>query len=328
MLTTQNTISMNFGSAASALQYVNARTYRRYLIDTQNIEIDKEGKLSYVGMSPRLFAEIPITDVCLQHINSLVGITPPYSNKIDPSLHAYSINKQLKKLEAMVTVVIESSQKNPDHQKVVAFLPGACSGIDDLVILQRLEYWNLTANIEIRSGQMDVFFGNPDLIEVLPYDQVNLQGALRNIRWGQTRSKTNPSLDVSVFWKRLICSNGAYIKRDLAAGKLMNLASKQEVIQFLDRQFERINNFPQITLKNAVAIMTKNIPEESEHDEIKQSITRSAGDKIADELMITAVSWWDHFNAITAAANKVENLEKQRKLQIAGGAILERFITM
>ena len=326
MLTTKKTIPMEFCTAAAALEYVNGRVYRRHLIETHNLEVDKEGTLTHNTSFPKAFSEIPLTDIALGQINSLVGISKTYSDRIDPNLHAYSINKLLKKLDATVTVVVESSRNNPDNQRIAAFLPGACSGIDDVIILERLEFWNMRTHVRIKCGQMDVLFGNPDLLEVLPGDEVQINGALHNLRWGHNRATVNPTLEASVFWKRLICSNGAYINRVLAKGRLMNLASRQEAARFVDLQVERIRNFQKNVLKQAVARMSETIPNESDYEEVTRIITRLAGAKTAEELLKDAVSWWDHFNAVTAAANVVDNVEKQRKLQIEGGAMLERFL--
>ncbi len=54
MLTTQNTIPMQFGSAASALQYVNARTYRRYLIDKQTTHLICRGERQFTPTDAHL----------------------------------------------------------------------------------------------------------------------------------------------------------------------------------------------------------------------------------------------------------------------------------
>ncbi len=326
MLTTQQTMPMDFGSAAAALEYVNARVYRRHLIETHNLEVDKEGKLTHCSSYPVAFSEIALTDIALQQINSLVGISKAYSGRIEPSLHAYSINKLLKRLDATVTVVVESSRKNPENQRIAAVLPGACTGIDDVVILERLEFWSMRTHVRIFSGQMDVYFGEPDMLEVLPGDHVQINGTMQNIRWGHHRATTNSSLEASVFWKRLICSNGAYLNRVIAKGRLMNLASRQEAARFVDIQVERIRNFQRNVLKRAVEVMSETIPSELEHEDVTHLITRFAGEKTAEELMGDAVSWWDHFNAVTGAANQVENWEKQRRLQIEGGAMLEKFL--
>lgn len=322
---TIKTKSLEFDSAASALEYTNSRTQQRHLISTQHLNLTKEGFLTHSGYGLKAFDGIPLTETALEQLNFVVGITKGYSKRIEPKLHALSVNDILKNMEASVTVVVSTDRDNPNNKYISAILPGGCTGIDDAIILQRLEYWGLRARVTIKSGGMQVHFGTPKTFEVLPSDHIQLLEELNNTRWSE-KASTRPHLEASVFWKRLICSNGAYLRRVLGKGKLMTLASKKEAALFVDAQIKRVLSFEQDILKPAVEVMSETIPSDDEYLEVQQLITRQVGEKQAQELLSTAVSWWDEFNAVTAAANLTTNSRKSRQLQVIGGGMLERFL--
>jgi|GEM_PF-6747492 len=323
---TKKTITGDFKTPAAALKHLNSRTQRNNLIQTHNIHLDKDGLLHHHSQV-KAFDGLPLTDVAAEHLNSLVGITPAYSNLIDPSLHAHSVNQLLKKMDGSVSVVVSSSNEDSDNKHIAAILPGACPLIDDKVILERFEFWGVKAHVRLDGSSMDIFFGNPNVLEVLPEDHVQLSGSLRNFRWGQ-KAFNRPSLEVSVYWKRLICSNGAFIQRALATGRLMSLASKKEVATFIDAQIKRSLSFETTILLPAIEMMSQTIPNEEEHNEIVRLISRYAGAKTAETIISNTVSWWDEFNAVTSAANQVSNIDFQRKLQIKGGEMIEKFLVL
>ncbi|NJL53205.1 MAG: hypothetical protein HC930_15310 [Hydrococcus sp. SU_1_0] len=184
------TISLDFKSPAAALEHLNSRKQQCHLIQTHNLAIDKEGLLSH-RTEYKAFEGIPLTDVAVEHLNSLVKISPSYGAYIDPDLHAHSINKLLKNLNASVTVVVSSDAEKPDNKHIAAILPGASSIIDDSIILQRLEFWDLKARVHLSNQEMEVHFGNLNQLEVLPEDTVQLSGVLRNAHWGAKKLANN-----------------------------------------------------------------------------------------------------------------------------------------
>ena len=315
---------LEFDTPAGALQHLNSRGERRHLLQTQNLSINSEGFLSYSNTGFSL-EDIPLTETALQQVNSIVGITESYSNKIEPKLHAHSINELFRSLDASVTVVVSYDQENSDNKHICAILPGDRSGVHHSIILQRLEFWGLPSQISLKGGQMEVQFGTPKILEVLPEDYVEITGRLTNVRWNN-RASTRPLLESSLFWKRLVCSNGAYLQRVLGKGRLMNLASSKEVGNFVDLQLKRIDKFEKEQLIPAVKTMKNTMPEEEEYNRIQKMITRSIGEEKASELLNIAVSYWDEFNAITEAAHHTTNENKIRNLWITGGVMLERFL--
>ncbi|NJL53206.1 MAG: hypothetical protein HC930_15315 [Hydrococcus sp. SU_1_0] len=142
------------------------------------------------------------------------------------------------------------------------------------------------------------------------------------------KKTSKQSLEVGVYWKRLICSNGAYIRRVVAKGKLINLASRKEIEQFLDAQFKRTFSFEKTVLLPTVRLMNETIPTDEDYETITNLVRRATGEKIAEELLFNMVSYWDGFNAITAAANRINSFDTARKLQIKGGELLERFMVV
>lgn len=322
---TIKTKCLEFDNPVVALEYTNSRTHQRHLISTQHLNLTKDGFLTHCGHGLKAFEGVRLTEIALKQLNSLVGIPKGYSKRIEPKLHVYSINDLLRKMEASVTIVVSSDREHPDIKQISAILPGGCTGIDDGIILQRLEYWGLRARVLIQSGSMKVDFGTPKTLEVLPSDYIHLAGVIHNNRWGE-KASTRPSLETSVFWKRLVCSNGAYLKRVLGKGRLMTLASKIEAEIFIDIHIKRVLSFEENMLKPAVEMMTKTIPTDDEYLQVQKLITRHVGEKQADELLCTAVSWWDEFNAVTAAANLTTYEQRSRDLQVKGGEMLECFL--
>lgn len=324
-LSTIKTIPSEFNNTATALEYANSRGYQHHLLRTDNLVLDKEGLLPHHGGAHTAFSGLPLTDVALAQLNSLLGIPISYAHRIDSTLHAYAVNRHLHNMDGSVTVVVEFDQNDPDNKHIAAILPGACLGIDDAVILQQLEYAGVKTQVRFTSGGMEVEFGTPNLVEVLSEDYVQLTGHFRNIRWG-SKASTRPSLEASVLWKRLICSNGAYLQRVLGTGRLMQLASRQQAAQFVGKQISRLQGFEKTVLLPAVEQMNQSVPEDEEHERVERLISRLAGKQTAEELLGAAVTWWDEFNAVTAAANQGVSQNNARKLQIEGGAMLERFL--
>lgn len=323
-LTTQE---MRFQSFGDALQHLDRLGYQPIMVAINNLRVAPKGGLSYCGSIPiGSLIQTPLTDTAVQQLNGLVEMPQGFANKIDPKLHAHCLNERFQDQDGTVTVMVEYDKKEPENRRVVAVVLGSGSGISDALILNHLQSCGLCGCVRMRSGQMEVYFGDAATSEVLPGDEMQVRGVLHNAHWGQTKATTRPSLEISIYTLRLVCSNGAYIKRVLAEGRLMSWASRQQIEQFLDRQLNRVFAFQETVLKEAVALMSETIPEESECEEISRLISRVAGTKRAENLLREAVSWWDHFNAVTAAANQVESIQKARKLQIEGGALLERFL--
>lgn len=326
MLPVLKTRDLEFGSAAAALEYLEGRVNRRFTVPLQNLRVDGDGTLSHGGTAPiGDLQHIPLTDLALAHVDALAGIPHGYAARIDPELHEHSINELLGEQVGAATVVVELHKEEPDNRWVAAVILGARFGIDDQTVLRRIEARGLSACVMARSGMLDVRFGDACDLEVLVADHVQITGNLHSTHWGSNIAM-RPMLETGVYLLRLVCSNGAYVSRALAEAKLLAWASRQQIERFLDEHFDRVLNFSQNSLREAVAQMTDAIPEDPERERIAQLITRFAGAKAAKELLSEAVSWWDHINSITAAANRIGSPERRRRLQIEGGTLMERFI--
>ena len=92
------------------------------------------------------------------------------------------------------------------------------------------------------------------------------------------------------------------------------------------RQIKRILSFNKTVLLPAVELMDSTIPKDGEYEEVNRILKRYVGQEKTDILLQDSVTWWDQFNAITAAANQVNSDKKRQELQIKGGAILDRFL--
>jgi hypothetical protein len=72
--------------------------------------------------------------------------------------------------------------------------------------------------------------------------------------------------------------------------------------------------------------MTTTVPDDEDHDYVHALITKHAGRAHAAEALASAVSWYDHWNAVTGAAHHVESSATRRVLEVQGGGILDRFM--
>ena len=326
MLPVLKSRDLEFGSAAAALEYLENRVSRRFTVPLQNLRVDCDGTLSHGGATPiGELQHVPLTDVAAVHVDGLAGLPRSYAARIDSDLHVHSLNQLLGEQVGAATVVVEFHKEEPDNRWVAAVIPGARFGIDEQTVLRRIEARGLSAYVAVRSGTLDVRFGDAWSVEVLAGDQVQITGNLHSTHWG-TGVAMRPMLETGVYLLRVVCSNGAYVSRALAEAKLLAWASRQQIERFLDEHFDRVLNFSQNALREAVARMSDTMPEDPEREHLAQLITRLAGTKAAKELLSEAVSWWDHINSITAAANRIGSPERRRRLQIEGGALIERFI--
>jgi hypothetical protein len=327
MLPNLKTMEMNFDSVRSALDYLSGRAVQRFTVPLHDLEIDTAGRVTHKGAAPIADVRgLPVTATALAHLNGLVDIPQSYAAQIEPQLHAHSLNELFQKQVAAVTVVVEIEKKNPDSRYVDAVVPGGRLGVDDALVLERLESRNLSAAVRMRSGQTDIRVGDSTSLQVLSGDDVQLSGALHNERWGTTTVTLRPMLEVSMFLLRCVCTNGAYAQRALAESRLMAWATRKEIEVFLDREIERVLNFPSTVLSDAVAAMSETIPSDEDRERIAALVRRFVGKKRSEEMIKDAVSWWDHFNVATAAANGLASESRRRRLQIAAGEYLNRFL--
>lgn len=328
MLPTLKTSPTEFASPAAALDYFEKRIEQRFTVPLRDLRVDERGRLAHAGALPiEQLSKIPLTDAALDHLGGLVGMPLRYASRIDPALHEHSLNELMPNHLALVTVVVEYEHGLPETRRVAAVLRGAREGLDNAVFLRRMESAGVGAVVRVHRGRMDVRFGDLATVEVLPDDAIQVSGALRNDHWGEGRTATQPLLDVGLHLLRLICTNGAYAQRYLAKGRLMAWSSQQQLDEFVDRQLDRVLTFPvDRVLAAVVRRMSEQMPDESEQAKVRRLILRHVGKRRTAELLEPAVSWYDHFNAVTAAAHHTESQGRQRALQIAGGELFDRFV--
>lgn len=328
MLATLKTMEVEFHSVEAALDYLSGRVVQRFTVPVHDLTVTAQGRLTHAGAVPIAdLRDLPLTDTAMAHLNSLAGIPAHYAAQIDAELHAHSLNELLQKRIAAVTVIVEVEKQEPDKRNVEALLPGSRLGVDDTLILQRIAARQLSAAVRLHSGQLDVHVGDGTALEVLPGDEVRISAELRNERWGTTSAAARPMLEVGLYLLRLVCANGAYAQRALAESRLMAWATRKEIDVFLDREIERVLTFQPRMLSDAVSMMSETMPTDEERAKFATVIRRFMGKKRAEELLADdVVSWWDAFNLATAAAKEITNASRRRRLQIAAGEYLERFI--
>lgn len=328
MIPTLTTAPAQFQSARAALDYLDRRVLQRFTLPLRDLRVSAAGRLRHESSLPvAQLAEVPLTDAALEHLDDLSGIPKGYARGIEPELHEHSLNELMARQLGLVTVIVEYEHGQPERRRVAAIVTGSRAGIDDAVILRRIEKLAMSSLVVLHRGHMEVRFGRIDEVEALPDDTFEVTAALHNEHWGRERAATRPTLEVAVHLLRLVCTNGAYIQRGLAEARLVSWANQTATEDFLDRQFERVLSFPEKALRGAVARMSEAIPEDKEVERIGKLLARYVQRRAAEELLASAVSWYDHWNAVTAGAHRVSHAERKRRLQVEGGAILDRFVS-
>lgn len=327
MLPTLKTMEMEFHSAQAALDYLSGRVVQRFTVPLRDLEIDTSGRLTHRGAAPIAdLRGLPLTETAMAHLNGLAGVPASYAAQIDAELHSFSLRDLFQKRVAAVTVIVEVEKQDPDSRNVHAVLPGSRLGVDDALVLERIASRNLSAAVRTRSGQIDIHIGDGTSLEVLPGDDVQISAELHNERWGTTTISARPMLEVGLYLLRRICENGAFAQRALAQGRLMAWATRKEIDLFLDREIDRVLTFQPTALSDAVAMMSESMPSDEERGQVLALIRRFGGKKRSEDLMRDAVSWWDVFNVATSLAKGITSEPRRRRLQIAAGEYLERFL--
>ena len=65
---------------------------------------------------------------------------------------------------------------------------------------------------------------------------------------------------------------------------------------------------------------------EEEKKGLVEQVRRAAGVKFLEGLFDKAVTMYDHFNDVTNLANRLEDRERQRRLWVLGGGMVEKFL--
>jgi hypothetical protein len=326
MLPVLVTSAASFASASTALDHLANRTVQRVTVPMRDLSVDEHGRLSHAGAQPiSALQGLPLTDGALAHVNRLLGIPRNYAELIDPAFHALSANELLARHLGIITIVIEED-RDREQRRVAAVVRGARASVPHETVLKRLVHLGVDSAVRLHGGLLDVRFGGAELADVLPGDSFTIQGALRNDAWGDDAAR-KPLLEISVYLLRLICTNGAYLMRDLATGRSLDWSSARQLIEHVDRQIDRVLTVSRTTIQGAVQRMSETTIDLEDLEAARQALTRHAGHETAAELLADAVSVYDLMNAVTGGAKRTKTQAGQRRLEIYGGEILDRFVT-
>ena len=290
---------MEFSSPTSALSHLSDICLKRQVLSISNLTINENGLMNYGGTMPiDGFKDLPLSDFALSQINDLAKVNSSWANNTTQELHSHSINEQLKRQEFGVTVVVEAKKSDPSQKHVAAILVGERTGISNLSILQYLAMREIDANILLDNGFLNVHFGNPLTIEALPEDNIRVVGYINNEQWG-AKSRNQPSLETGLYTLRLVCTNGAYSRRNITKGSSMAWASAPQVEKLLESHVNRVQKFQEGSLKNAAIAMSNAIPEDNERKQIIRLIQKSVTEVQSAQLLDSANTSYDFWNAIT-----------------------------
>jgi hypothetical protein len=295
MIPTLTTAPNEFTSARAALDFLERRALQRFTLPLRDLRVSAAGRLRHAGHVPvPQLDDVPLTDAALEHLDDLTGVPRTYAARIEPDLHEHSLNELMARRLGLVTVIVEYEHGQPERRRVAAVVTGARRSIEDDVILRRIDALGVSSLVTIHRGAIDVTFGRLDAVEVLPKDSIQVTAALRNEHWGAERASARPALEIAVHLLRLICTNGAYAQRVLAEAKLAAWANRSAVDEFLSRQIERTLAFPAHALRAAAEVMSRRIPPEREVQRVEKLLARYLHKRHTEELLRTAVSWYDY----------------------------------
>jgi hypothetical protein len=328
MMNVLATAPLDFGAVSAARAYLAGRVLARFVVPARDLRVGPDATIEHAGalaMAP--LRAVPLTDRALRNLERIVGLPSAYGRRIPTELHVQSLNELLARHPALVTVIVEHEHGHEEERRVAAIVAGAATSAMSEPILRRVEDLGIDGAVRIDGGVVELRWGIRD-VEVLASDVISSSGALSVDDWRSRSTRGRDVAEVSVHLLRLICSNGAYAQRRLGGAKLQPWASAKQLNDFVAREIERVHTFPSSALELAAMRMCRSMPTDIEHHRIASIITRSAGRAHAEEALRTAVSWYDHWNAVTGAAHQLPDdaRERRRTLEVQGGAIIDRFI--
>lgn len=327
MLPVFKTRTLEFSTPSDALAHLDRQVQQRFTVPLRDLRVTESGRLRHVGALPiDALHDVALTDTALDQLDSVVGIPRGYARQIEPALHEHSLNDLVQQHVASVTVVVTCERDEPDLRRASGVVVGARTPIEHVEVLRCLDARELPCSILLKPGELEVLIGMDRKFHPLPGDAYEIAGTLRNEHWSPVRARARSLLEVGVFLLRLVCSNGAYAARSIADGRLYCWTSRKNLHELIHREIDHALSFSEQSLARAVERMSETMPEEPERAHVSRTLERAVGQQRARELLASAVSWYDHFNAVTAAAHVPAEDDRRRSLQVAGGAVLDKFL--
>jgi hypothetical protein len=302
----------------SALAAMLPRRHLAVLVPLENLRITEGGRLTFenLALADLPSSGLPLSELALTQLDHQVGISARYASRIDPSLHADSINRLVGQSRGVVRVVVSI------HEEGDAFIEAVTLGAHQFVppsrVLTKLVEGGLEGQVRLHEGLMVVRFtlGTP-AVEVLPGDIFEVYGELRLRTWGPRGQ--GPMLQASVFTLRLVCSNGAVVARREMLTKALTV---NETLRLVDAHVARVQAFETPALRGAAQRLSQALPSDEELSQARHRLEKAVGEESAKRLLGPVNSRFDLMNAYTEAAHKV-GATKARELQELGGSMLD-----
>jgi len=322
------TKAQRFNCVQEAQEYVSHWDEQQYTLPMQSLKVTDQGKIYHAGQKLIKDLDYKLTDTALDQLNRIIKMPQTYAREIPPDLHAHNINAGFSNTMTTVTLLVRNSDHFNPEPCVVAILTSPPRGVPHSTVLDKLSNGLTSGMVKIDNGTMSIVM--PDLVEdmitVLPADNIVLNAEIYNQLWVPQQYRGKASLDFSIKWTRLVCSNGAYMSQNIAKGSLMELPSLQRVSHFLDEGMEHIKAFKSDFLPKAVERMANTEISEQAFKKtsklIKGTLTPTEQEKELGEI----ISVYDQMNLITHAAKSAKTGFKRRTMEVAGGKIIEGFL--
>jgi hypothetical protein len=320
------TKTTEFSNLEQALYLIKMKETRQIIMQSSLLKVTEDGFLcSKIHTDGELNARL--TDFALDLLHGILKIPKSYAKRLEPELHAFNINELLSKRISPLTVVLEwdlAGVSDEQYPHVVAILPFQPIAIPHELVLDYLIKKGFSGRLFLAPGYMEARVSNrKEAIDFLPNDAFSVEAFILNSQLGLRKWP----FEVSTFLTRLACTNGMIAKRNILSSKIITqVANSGDFAKILDKHLSSAMNLLSLGFKNAIEKMASREVSPEQRQELLRKVKQIAGANFLDGLFEKAVTLYDHLNEITALANRLEDRERQRRLWILGGDILEEQI--
>lgn len=315
------TKGVEFTNLREGEKFLKGKKTREVILPSSALEVSQDGMLRSKGGGHEK-VEARLTDFSLDLLHGILKIPKTYAERLEPPLHATNINELLGKRISPLVLTFEKDGQEGGKSHVVAILPSQPVTIPHEVILSHLTSRDLSGRVLFAPGYMEVRVAGSEEVEVLPQDVFSIEGSILNSQLGLRKWP----FEISTFLTRLICANGMVARRQILSGKLgMWMQSPKRLAEYLDRRLEAALKVISSGLREAVRKMAGQKLDDDERKNLTEEVRRAAGIKFLERLFEKAVTVYDHLNEVTALANRLEDRERQRRLWVLGGRMMEKY---
>jgi len=329
----ENIIEQNhqaFNTVTEAYDYTKYWDEQQFTVPTQSLRVTPDSKIFHTDNNLFSGHDIKLTDQALEQLNKTLKIPESYAREMSADLHAHNINAGLSNIMSTVTIIVRNSDHASPVRCASAILSSLPKGVSHNKVLENLVETDATGHVKFTKGTMSILMDDlvDDLVKVLPSDDENvrLNAELYNQLWVDNHNRSSSVLNFAIKWERLICTNGAYLSKNIANGSLMNRPSMQRLSQFIIDGMAHVKAFKSSYLPKAIEEMANTTISDLAITDTAKLIKGTLSIEEQEEGLEQLVSVYDQMNLITLAAQKARTEHKRRIMEIEGGNLIDGFL--